>query len=471
MAVENIEITDNIILDTEVGIGYWRDPENSHWTNQYRNLKITGNLILNAKVASVQLKAIEEKNPAGNKNILAGNTIFAAQVPPMEDERPTPVRIFNPGLWSVRDNTFPNGLQGLKTGDFREFKSNRVFDAPLRGFELKDFRPAPALVVPETKITRAKYPVIDVHTHINDAMMSGGNWTPVEKLIEGMDRLNIRKIVILTGKWGDELQKVIDFTVKPHPDRFTVFTQLDWSRVDEPDFAPNMVTQIEDAVKRGARGLEILKDFGLTVKYKNGQLVKIDEPRFDPIWKACGRLKIPVFIHTADPAAFFDPINEKNERYEELALRPEWSFASSRFPKKAELLKADEAVFTKFPGTRFVALHMANSAENLDYVAGLLHKLPNVSVEFGAREAELGRQPRHARKLFEEFPDRIMFGTDWGFSDAQYQNYFRFLETEDENFAYWDWPLNGPWRISGLGLPDKILKKVYFENAEKLLER
>jgi predicted TIM-barrel fold metal-dependent hydrolase len=188
----------------------------------------------------------------------------------------------------------------------------------------------------------------------------------------------------------------------------------------------------------------------------------------DPVWEECGRLNIPVSIHSTDPEAFFTPTDEHNERYDELKRNPTWSFYGPQFPSKGELLEERNHVFAKHPKTTFIALHVANWPENLDVVSEWLKKYPNMYVEFGAREAELGRQPRRAFKFFNEFQDRIMFGTDFPPTPAMYRNFFRWLETEDEYFPYWDYPAQGRWGIYGLGLPDGILKKVYHENAEKI---
>ena len=286
-----------------------------------------------------------------------------------------------------------------------------------------------------------------------------------------MDQANISKIVILTGMWGDKLQGLIDKMVKPYPDRFLVFTQIDWSKIDDPDFSAKMVRQLDDAVRHGARGLKVLKDLGLGVKDKSGKLVAIDDPRIDPVWEECGRLGIPVAIHTSDPEAFFTPVDKYNERYEELHQNPTWSFYGAKFPSKSTLLEQRNHVIGKHPQTTFIALHVANWPENLDAVSSWLDKYPNMSVEFGAREAELGRQPRRARKFFLDYQDRILFGTDAEPSTGMYANYFRWLETPDEYFEYWDYPGQGRWEIYGMELPDNVLEKVYHLNAEKIFAR
>ena len=332
---------------------------------------------------------------------------------------------------------------------------------------LKDFHPTSMLHAPEHTVDRAKYYVIDVHNHVNDAQGIDDHMPPA-RVVEVMDKTNVKTIVILTGMWGDKLQKVIDEMVKPYPGRFIVFEQIDWSKIDDPNFGQEMVAQLDDSVARGARGLKQLKDLGLSIRDKSGKLVAVDDPRLDPIWEECGRLGIPVSIHVTDPEAFFHPIDGTNERYEELIEHPDWGFYGPQFPTKESILAARDRMFAKHPHTTFVALHMANWPENLDYVSHLLDTLPNVMVEFGAREAELGRQPRRAREFFIKYQDRIMFGTDNGVDEAMYRNHFRWLETADEYFDYWGYPGQGRWKIYGLDLPDTVLEKIYHKNAERL---
>jgi predicted TIM-barrel fold metal-dependent hydrolase len=334
---------------------------------------------------------------------------------------------------------------------------------------LKDFKPVSMLHAPEHPIEKAKFYVIDVHSHVNDAARIDEHMPPA-RVIEVMNATNVKTIVILTGMWGDKLQGVIDEMVKPYPGRFMVFTQLDWSRIDDPDFGNEMVALLRDSVSRGARGLKLLKEFGLGVRDKNGRLIAIDDPRFDPVWDECGRLGIPVFIHTGDPEAFFLPVDATNERYEELIDHPDWSFYGRDYPSLQSLLEARNRVFARHPHTNFVSLHMG-WPENLDWVQSMLDQFPNVMVEFGAREAELGRQPRRTRELFLKYPDRVMFGTDNDVTEGLYFNIFRWLETGDEYFDYWDAPGQGRFKISGLALPDDVLEKIYHKNAERLFSQ
>lgn len=334
---------------------------------------------------------------------------------------------------------------------------------------LRDFKPVSMLHVPVHHVDRAKFYVIDVHNHINDAM-GIDDPVPPQQVIDVMDKTNVKTVVILTGMWGDKLQKVIDQMVKPYPGRFMVFAQFDWSKINDPNFGQEMVAQLDDAVARGARGLKVLKDLGLGVRDQSGKLITVDDSRLDPVWEECGRLGIPVFIHTADPEAFFLPIDAANERYEELIEHPDWSFYGSQFPSMEQVLEARNRVFAKHPKTIFVSLHMG-WPENLDWVAHMLDTYPNVLVEFGARQAELGRQPRRTREFFLKYQDRTMFGTDSGPSEKMYRNYFRWLETADEYFDYSGSPGQGRFTIYGEELPDSVLEKIYHLNAERLFRQ
>jgi predicted TIM-barrel fold metal-dependent hydrolase len=351
--------------------------------------------------------------------------------------------------------------------------------------ELKDFEPRSALQLPERNVPRARFPVIDFHTHLSGISSDGAQARITEKpeeLLAVMDRRNIRVMVNLTGGYGPALEQVISQLHRPYPDRFLVFTQPWFGRLREPRYPQFQADQIEHAKKAGARGLKVLKALGLVIREQGstGPLVKIDDPRFDPMWEAAEAARFPVAIHVSDPEAFFLPIDRFNERYEELGAHPNWSFHGRDYPPSRELHEARNRVMSRHPRTQFVALHVA-VAENLALVAEWLDRHPNMHVEFGARIGELGRQPRAAGRFFDRYQDRILFGTDAVprgvqtpqqiFGDALYQIYYRFLETADEYFDYAPWrvPPQGRWKIYGLALPEGILRKVYWENAARLL--
>jgi predicted TIM-barrel fold metal-dependent hydrolase len=356
-----------------------------------------------------------------------------------------------------------------------------------RKLALEDYEPKSMLHVTETTVPRARFPVIDFHTHLSWSGRRGqvaearNNATPQE-VLSVMDRKNVRMMVNLTGGYGGVLEQTINYWHKPHPDRFLVFTEPWFGKISEPGFPQFQAEQIARARQMGAAGLKVLKTLGLYLRERitSGPLVKIDDHRFDPMWEAAGAHRMPVAIHTSDPEAFFLPTDRFNERYEELSAHPDWSFHGKDFPSNRELQEARNRVMARHPKTQFVVLHVGD-AENLPYVSELLDRHPNMHVETGARIGELGRQPRASRKFFDKYQDRILFGTDavprgddtpqQVFGERLYEIYYRFLETEDEYFDYAPAakPPQGRWRIYGIGLPEKILRKVYFENAERLL--
>lgn len=359
--------------------------------------------------------------------------------------------------------------------------------------QLKDFEPRSMLHVPETKVERSRYALIDIHTHLSRVAQSAHGVgigeamqyaAPVDAVLPLMDRKNIRMMVNLTGGVGKGLDEAIGKFQTPHPDRFVTFTEPWWERSNQPGYSQFQAEEIARAHKVGARGLKVLKTLGLYLRenVSTGPLVKVDDKRFDAMWEACGALNMPVAIHVSDPEAFFLPIDRFNERFEELNNHPDWSFHGKDFPSNAEILEARNRVLERHPKTQFIVLHVGNDAENLSYVGECMDRFPNMNVEIGARIGELGRQPRMSRRFFEKYQDRVLFGTDAVpngtdtpqqiFNDKMYEIYFRFLETEDEYFDYAPAkvPPQGRWRIYGLGLPDEILKKVYYENAARLLQ-
>ncbi len=358
--------------------------------------------------------------------------------------------------------------------------------------DVSEFEPERMLDVKQTLVERSRYPNIDLHTHISfSAKVVNGVHLGMERqylgtpeeLIPIMDRKNIRMLNNLTAGFGGGLEDTIARYERAYPGRFCSFTEPWYSRFLEPDYPGFQAGAIEQAWQSGAKGLKILKTLGLFLRegITSGDLVKIDDRRFDPMWETCGNLHIPVGIHVSDPVAFFRPIDRFNERYEELNNHPDWSFHDQDFPSNAELLAARDRVFARHPQTQFIAFHVGNFAENLNHVSASLDRFPNMTVDIAARLGELGRQPRAARAFFEKYQDRILFGTDATphgkeypqqyFCDRLYEIYYRFLETDDEYFDYApaNIPPQGRWQISGINLPDSILKKVYYENAARVL--
>lgn len=328
--------------------------------------------------------------------------------------------------------------------------------------DFEKYDPVNTLVVPEHKVTRAKFPFIDVHNH---------QWNmdtqDLDKLAQDMDALNMKVMVNLSGKGGNELKKMIT-NVKGHqPSRFIVFTNINFAGIGDDNWTDKTVRQLEEDVKNGANGLKIFKNLGFSVKDKSGNRVAVDDPRLDPVWKKCGELKIPVLIHTADPKPFWDSLDEKNERWLELATHPNRKRGANDPEPWEQLIEEQHRMFKKHPGTIFIAAHFGWYPNDLDHLGQLLDDMPNVVVEFGAVIAELGRQPRRAKQFFTTYQDRIMFGKD-SWVPEEYATYFRVLETEDEYFPYHK-KYHAFWAMYGMGLPDTILKKIYYKNALRII--
>jgi predicted TIM-barrel fold metal-dependent hydrolase len=338
--------------------------------------------------------------------------------------------------------------------------------APARdGLLLRDFAPDSMLRVRATEVRRARFPVIDVHCHLNDGIVMQRSVNP-EQFIQVMDETNVKAAINLTGGWGQQLRQCLHNLAESFPGRFFVFCQIDYTHLDEPNY---LVEMLDEARSAGARGVKVLKDLGLSVRDSRGKLVRIDDPRLDCVWEKAGKWGMPVAIHTADPDAFFARVDRHNERYQQLVVHPDWSFFGRGLPSKPELLAQRNRVFERHPGTRFWGLHMANHPEDLDEVTGWMKKYPNLVVELGGRIAELGRQPRRASRFLQQFQDRVMFGMDTKLTVDSYRTYFRCLETDDESFDYPGYPWMGEWKIYGLNLSDAVLLKLYHDNAAREL--
>lgn len=326
---------------------------------------------------------------------------------------------------------------------------------------LSAFRPRSMLRTAQHHIDRPRFPAIDYHNHLDSMEPSS--------VLRVMDACGIERIVNITMRTGSDALSMIDKFRAADPHRFSTIGWMDWTGVGEPGFVQRSCDVLERQVERGAVGIKFWKDLGLTLRGPDGNLVRIDDESLAPIFDKAADLGIPVMFHTADPDAFFLPIDETNERYEELAAHPDWSFYGSQYSKE-ELLRQRDRVFARHPNTTFVGAHLAGSSENLARAAHVLDTFPNVYVDISARASELGRQPFTAREFFLRYADRILFGADLLPEESMYRLYFRFLETNDEYFEY---PTHasrqGRWSIYGLGLPADVLKKVYRENALRLL--
>ena len=344
---------------------------------------------------------------------------------------------------------------------------------------LRDFRPRPMLAAKQTLLQRAAYPVIDVHTHFGFRIR--GDEEKLDEFVASMDRHNIAMCISLDALLG-EFEDHAKFVWDRYPNRFAVFARVDWVGTGQqddpaswdchrPGFGRRVSEQIRAAKRQGCSGLKFLKLFGLGYKNPDGSLIRIDDRRWDPIWRTCGELGMPVLIHTADPAAFFLPTDATNERWEELARHPDWSFYGDEFPSREELLQARNRVIERHPETKFICAHMGNNPEDLATVAAWLEKYPNMVVEFASRIGELGRQPYSAREFLIKYRDRVLFGTDGPWPELRLTYYWRFIETFDEYFPYSEkeFPPQGFWRIYGVGLPRRVQAQIYYQNALDLM--
>lgn len=337
---------------------------------------------------------------------------------------------------------------------------------------LRDFTPRSMAQLPVTEVERAAAPAVDVHNHLG--RRRSGTWTvpDVEELLAIMDGCNVETIVNLDGEWEGELEANLERYDHAHPGRFVTFCRLDWTLPQQSGWPERLVQSLQDSSRRGAAGVKLWKDLGLRIQDESGKLVLVNDERLADMWSAAGQLGLPVLIHTADPAAFFRPLDAMNERLEELVAHPDWHFAGEQFPSLQELLDALEEVVASHPDVTVIGAHVGCYAEDLGWVRRMVSTYPNFNVDIAARVAELGRQPRTTRALIDDHPDRVLFGTDCFPPDVDsYQRYFRFLETADENFPYSSSnpPGTGRWNISGLALDQDSLQKVYGGNARRLI--
>ena len=327
-----------------------------------------------------------------------------------------------------------------------------------------DYRPKSTLVSPQHLVPKAKFPAIDFHGHPGQLLSSADG---VKSLVTALDTLNVRLMVSADNMSGDRLARTMAVLQdSPYKDRVRVLAGVNFSNVG-PGWAERAVQQLETDLKAGAVGIgEISKGFGLRARKADGSLLKLDDPDLDPFWDACARLKIPVFIHTADPAEFFEPIDYHNERWLELSLFGDRRYPAGQFPRFEELMAQRDRLFKKHPQTTFVAAHMGWHANDLERLSKMLDSMPNVYTEVGAVLYDIGRQPRAAHDFFIKYQDRLLFGKD-SFQPEEYPYYWRVFETKDEYFDYYR-NYHAFWKLYGIDLPDAVLKKLYFENALKL---
>jgi len=339
---------------------------------------------------------------------------------------------------------------------------------------LENFRPQSKLVTKTTLVDKPKFPVIDAHNHLGESFGGGWDKKPLGELLDLLDQAGVTHYVDLDGGWGEDiLYAHLKHFKEPAPDRFQIFGGVDWSQWQSmgnafPEWAAKRLRLQKE---RGAQGLKVWKPLGLQVQDQDGRRVDVDDERLVPIWETAGELGLPVLIHVADPVAFFDPIDETNERWEEIGEHPDWAFTSPPFPPFLHIMNGLRNLVMRHHNTTFIGAHAGCYGENLGWVGQMLDECPNYYIDISARLGELGRQPYTARKFFIRYQDRILFGSDMSPDLDAYRLYYRFLETDDEYFNYntSDVPMQGRWYVCGMHLPDDVLKKIYRDNAGKVL--
>ena len=338
--------------------------------------------------------------------------------------------------------------------------------------DIGEYSPKSTLVVDENKIYRSKFPFIDVHSHHWDMPIQD-----LSTLVSEMDSLNMAYLINLSGSglatfFGkqDLMEKNLTSSIKNvkenFPKRFGVFFNINFNRIDDENFKRNTTLLINNAVNQGAIGLKVYKNLGLNLRDSKGKRVPVDDERLSFIWEECAKLNIPVLIHSGEPKAFFDPIDKFNERWLHAREKPNSFRSSDQYPAFDKIMLEQHNMFRKHSKTTFINAHFGWYANDLSKLSKILDELQNVSVEFGAVINELGRQPRAAKKFFIEYQDRILFGKDI-YKKDEYYIYFRVLETSDEYIQYYR-KRHGLWRLYGMGLPDDVLKKIYYQNALKM---
>ena len=343
-----------------------------------------------------------------------------------------------------------------------EFRAGRCGRPDMPPPSIVDYRPKSTVVADAHPVPKAKFPVVDVHSHLR---ITSEN---IEETIRQMDSLNLRVLVNLSGGSGDGLRELLA-TIRgsKYQNRFRLFANVNWNGVGTPGWKEREVAGLEQAVKDGAVGLKIFKNLGLQTRKGDGSRLKIDDPDLDPIWQTAARLNIPVIIHVADPAQFFVPVDYKNERWLELAIFRGREYPQDKFPSFEELMGERDRMFARNPKTRFINAHFGWHGNDLGRAAKHLEALPNVVLEVGAVLYEFGRQPRAAREFFIKYQDRVLFGKD-AYEPSEYPYYWRVFETKDEYFDYYR-DYHAFWKLYGMDLPDAVLRKLYHGNALRVV--
>jgi len=345
-----------------------------------------------------------------------------------------------------------------------EIRPRQCMAPQLEPPSILDYRPHSTHVTPGHHVPKPKYPAIDFHGHPRGLDSAAG----LAALEAEMDQIGLGLMIVANNVRGDALRDMLAL-IKASPtmrDRVRVFTGIEFGNL-EPGWVERAVAQLEADVAAGAVGIgEVSKSLGLSLRKPDGTRLAIDDPVMDPIWQTAARLGVPVFIHTGDPAEFFEELDYTNERWLELALFPNRRYPQDRYPGFAQLVRERDNLFRRHPNTTFVTAHLGWQANDLATLGRLLDEMPNVYTEVGAVLYDIGRQPRNARDFFVRYQDRILFGKD-SFQPEEYPYYWRVFETADDYFDYYR-PYHAFWKLYGIDLPDEVLRKLYYENAQRI---
>jgi predicted TIM-barrel fold metal-dependent hydrolase len=339
----------------------------------------------------------------------------------------------------------------------------------IKDLKLRDWEPRSMMVTKVTVVETPAFKVIDVHNHLGGGK---AHLTPqrVERYLQEMNAAGVHTVVNLDGGWDQQLRETLQALDEAHPRRFQTYALIDFSDIDDDGWSARETKRLEESFRAGAKGLKFHKTLGLRYRYKNGKAMPVDDPKLDPIWEMCAKYHRPVMIHTADPAAFFTPLDRFNERWHELNAHPEWLFYGDRFTPREELLAQFIRMVGRHPRTTYIGAHFGNNAEDIATVGKWLDAHPNLYIDIDARISELGRQPYATRRFLLKYQDRVLFGTDTPPQREAFRIYYRFLESDDE---YFDCAAShhrqGFWMIYGVFLPRDVLAKLYYKNAEHVL--
>ena len=346
------------------------------------------------------------------------------------------------------------------------FAFEGVVSLAARQLTVEAYEPRNTLIVPGNELTRARYPFVDIHGHQRGAGMSSGD---VDRLVSEMDELNMAVMVNLSGGSGTRLVNGLENLTRNHQGRFVFFANVDFRRVGEDGWGDRAAAQLEEDVRSGAAGLKIFKGLGLSSRDTQGNRIAVDDPRLDPVWAKAGELGIPVLIHSADPAEFWQPYDRTNERWLELTLRPGRIQPPGKSAPFEQIIGEQHNLFRRHPNTNFIAAHLGWLGHDLQRLGRLLDEVPNMHVGLGAVIYELGRQPRFASEWLIQYQDRVLMGKD-AYDQEEFYTYFRVFETSDDYFDYYR-RYHAFWKMYGLGLRDDVLRKIYYQNALRLVPK